>query len=67
MILEEVEFQATIPRTGLVRARRFYEEKLGFSPERDLDIRIIYRFGTQAAFFLSRANSANLSIATRSG
>lgn len=24
MILEEVEFQATIPRTGLVRARRFY-------------------------------------------
>ena len=52
MILEEAEFQATIPATDLDRARRFYEGKLGLSPERVMDVGVIYRFGKDTAFFL---------------
>ncbi len=52
MILEEAEFQATIPATDLDRARRFYEGKLGLSPERVMDVGVVYRFGKNTALFL---------------
>lgn len=52
MILEEAEFQATIPATDLARARRFYEEKLGFSPEQVMVAGVIYRCGKGTGFFL---------------
>jgi extradiol dioxygenase family protein len=52
MILENAEFQATIPATDLARARNFYEEKLGLSPERVMQAGIIYRFGKETSFFL---------------
>jgi catechol 2,3-dioxygenase-like lactoylglutathione lyase family enzyme len=52
MILEEVEFQATIPATDLARARGFYEETLGLKPERVTEAGIIYRFGRGTTCFL---------------
>jgi catechol 2,3-dioxygenase-like lactoylglutathione lyase family enzyme len=52
MILEEAEFQATIPATDLTRARRFYEGKLGFSPEQVMEAGVIYRCGKGTGFFL---------------
>ena len=52
MILEDAEFQATIPATDLDRARRFYETTLGFSPQRVMDAGIIYRFGKGTGAFL---------------
>ena len=58
MILEDVEFQATIPATDLARARRFYEEKLGLSPERVMDAGVIYRFGKGTGFFLYPTSTA---------
>jgi catechol 2,3-dioxygenase-like lactoylglutathione lyase family enzyme len=58
MILEEVEFQATIPATDLQRARGFYEGTLGFTPERVTEAGVIYRFGHGTTFFLYPAGSA---------
>lgn len=58
MILEETEFQATIPATDLKRARLFYEERLGLSPERVLDVGIVYRFGKGTGFFLYPSQTA---------
>jgi len=58
MILEEMEFQATIPATDLKRARLFYEERLGLSPERVLDVGIVYRFGKGTGFFLYPSQTA---------
>jgi catechol 2,3-dioxygenase-like lactoylglutathione lyase family enzyme len=58
MILEEAEFQATIPATDLDRARLFYEDRLGLSPERVLDVGIIYRFGKGTGFFLYPSQTA---------
>ena len=52
MILEDAEFQATIPATDLARARRFYEGKLGLSPEKVMEAGTIYHFGKGAGFFL---------------
>lgn len=58
MILEGAEFQGTIPATDLDRARRFYEEKLGLTPERVLDVGVIYRFGKGTGFFLYPSGKA---------
>jgi len=58
MILEEAEFQATIPATDLDRARHFYENKLGLTPERVLDVGIIYRSGKGTRFFLYPSRTA---------
>lgn len=58
MILEETEFQATIPATDLNRARLFYEDRLGLSPERVLDVGIVYRFGKGTGFFLYPSQTA---------
>jgi len=58
MILEETEFQATIPATDLKRARLFYEDRLGLSPERVLDVGIVYRFGKGTGFFLYPSQTA---------
>jgi catechol 2,3-dioxygenase-like lactoylglutathione lyase family enzyme len=58
VILEDAEFQATIPAVDLGRARRFYEETLGLTPERVMDAGIIYRFGGGSAFFLYPGSTA---------
>ena len=58
MILEGAEFQGTIPATDLDRARSFYEEKLGFTPEHVLDVGVIYRFGKGTGFFLYPSGKA---------
>lgn len=58
MILEDAEFQATIPATDLDKARHFYEDKLGLSPERVLDVGIVYRFGKGTGFFLYPSQTA---------
>lgn len=52
MVLEHSEFQAVIPATDLDRARRFYEETLGFTPDSVMEAGVLYRFGTGTAFFL---------------
>jgi catechol 2,3-dioxygenase-like lactoylglutathione lyase family enzyme len=58
MVLEEAEFQATIPATDVDRARHFYENRLGFSPERVLDVGTVYRFGKGTGFFLYPSQTA---------
>ena len=58
MILEDVEFQATIPATDLARARRFYEETMGFTPERVTEAGVIYRFARGTTFFLYPSQTA---------
>jgi catechol 2,3-dioxygenase-like lactoylglutathione lyase family enzyme len=58
MILEEAEFQATIPATDLARARRFYEETLGFAPERVTEAGVIYRFAHGTSLFLYPTRTA---------
>jgi predicted enzyme related to lactoylglutathione lyase len=58
MILEEAEFQATIPATDLERARAFYEQKLGFTPESVMEAGLIYRFGKGTGAFLYPSSTA---------
>jgi catechol 2,3-dioxygenase-like lactoylglutathione lyase family enzyme len=58
MVLDEAEFQATIPATDIDRARHFYEDKLGFSPERVLDVGTVYRFGKGTGLFLYPSQTA---------
>ena len=58
MILEQAEFQATIPATDLTRARNFYEQTLGLTPEQVTEAGIIYRVGRGTAFFLYPSGTA---------
>jgi catechol 2,3-dioxygenase-like lactoylglutathione lyase family enzyme len=52
VMLQEFEFQATIPAADFDRARRFYEEKLELTPEVVLEAGTIYRCGKGSALFL---------------
>jgi catechol 2,3-dioxygenase-like lactoylglutathione lyase family enzyme len=58
MILEDAEFQATIPATDLDRARNFYEQKLGLTPESVMEAGLIYRFGKGTGAFLYPSSTA---------
>jgi len=58
MIIQQAEFHATVPATDMARARRFYEEKLGLSPEAVFEVGVIYRFAAGTALFLYPAGTA---------
>ena len=45
-MLTNVPFYATIPTKDLQRARNFYEQILGVTPERELERETVYRAGS---------------------
>ena len=51
-MLTNLHMYATLPATDLERARRFYAEKLGLTPERELPGGLWYRCGRDIRFLL---------------
>jgi catechol 2,3-dioxygenase-like lactoylglutathione lyase family enzyme len=58
MILQESQFHATVPATDMERARRFYEEKLAFTPEAVYSVGVVYRCADGTALFLYPGSTA---------
>jgi catechol 2,3-dioxygenase-like lactoylglutathione lyase family enzyme len=51
-MLTDLHMYATLPATDLERARSFYAEKLGLTPERELPGGLLYRCGRDSRFSL---------------
>jgi catechol 2,3-dioxygenase-like lactoylglutathione lyase family enzyme len=51
-MLTDLHMYATLPATDLERARRFYAEKLGLTPESELPGGLWYRCGRDTSFSL---------------
>jgi catechol 2,3-dioxygenase-like lactoylglutathione lyase family enzyme len=52
MNIQQSQFHATVPAMDMDRARRFYEEKLGLTPESVYNVGVIYRCADGTALFL---------------
>ena len=61
-MLADLHMYATLPSTDLERARRFYAEKLGLTPEREAAGSLFYHCGegTEFSLFASRGMQAKL-------
>ncbi len=54
-----------IPAKDVARARRFYEQKLGFRPKAELAGGVVYEFGQKTACFLYPTPNAGTSKASQ--
>jgi predicted enzyme related to lactoylglutathione lyase len=64
-MLQDAPMYAYIPAKDLVRARRFYEGKLGFKPQQEIDGGVVYGFGKGTACFLYPTPNAGTSQASQ--
>lgn len=64
-MLQNSPMYAYIPAKDLARARRFYEQKLGFVPKREEAGGVIYEFGQGTACFLYPTPNAGTSKASQ--
>lgn len=65
-MLQDAPLYAYIPARDIARARRFYEEKVGLKPDREIAGGVSYKFGDHTAAFLYDAgNSAGTSKASQ--
>jgi catechol 2,3-dioxygenase-like lactoylglutathione lyase family enzyme len=64
-MLQESKMFAYIPAKDVARARRFYEEKLGFKPGRELGGGVSYEFAGGTACFLYPTPNAGTSAASQ--
>ena len=64
-MLQQSPLYAYIPARDVVRARRFYEEKLGLKPGRELAGGVTYEFGKGTACFLYPTPNAGTSKASQ--
>jgi predicted enzyme related to lactoylglutathione lyase len=56
---------AYIPAKNVPRARRFYEQKLGFKPSQEIAGGVVYEFGDRTACFLYPTPNAGTSRASQ--
>jgi predicted enzyme related to lactoylglutathione lyase len=56
---------AYIPAKDVARARRFYEDKLGFRPRQEMAGGVVYEFGEGTACFLYATPNAGTSQASQ--
>ena len=56
---------AYIPAKDVARARRFYEQKLGFRPSLQIGDGVVYQFGERTACFLYPTPNAGTSLASQ--
>jgi predicted enzyme related to lactoylglutathione lyase len=56
---------AYIPVKDVARARKFYEEKLGFKPKQEIEGGVVYEFGKGTAGFLYPTENAGTSRASQ--
>jgi predicted enzyme related to lactoylglutathione lyase len=64
-MLQTFPMYAYIPAKDLARARRFYEQKLGFKPKEEIAGGIAYEFGERTACFLYPTPNAGTSQASQ--
>ena len=66
-MLSDLRMYATLPATDLERARRFYAEKLGLTPEREAAGGLFYRCGGGAEFSLFASQGMASGTHTQAG
>jgi catechol 2,3-dioxygenase-like lactoylglutathione lyase family enzyme len=64
-MLQKSPMYAYLPVSDLVRARRFYEEKLGFKPAREVAGGVTYEFAGGTACFMYPTPNAGTSRASQ--
>ena len=64
-MLQSSPMYAYIPAKDIVRARRFYEQTLGFTPGREVGGGVTYQFGDHTACFLYPTPNAGTSRASQ--
>ncbi len=64
-MLQKSPMFAYIPVKDVARARRFYEEKLGFKPGKELEGGVTYEFANGTACFLYPTPNAGTSAASQ--
>ena len=66
-MLANLQVYATLPATDLERAKQFYAEKLGLTPEREVDGGYFYRCGAGSEFFLFVSQGSATGSHTQAG
>jgi predicted enzyme related to lactoylglutathione lyase len=64
-MLQKSPMYAYIPATDVARARRFYEQKLGFNPKQEIAGGVVYEFADRTACFLYPSANAGTSKASQ--
>src|SRR5688572_600676 len=64
-MLQSAPIHAYIPARDVARARRFYEQKLGFKPGREQAGGVVYEFGSGTGCFLYPTPNAGTSKASQ--
>ena len=64
-MLQDSPMYAYIPAVDVARARRFYEQKLGFKPGKEFAGGVSYEFGGQTSCFLYPTPNAGTSKASQ--
>jgi predicted enzyme related to lactoylglutathione lyase len=64
-MLQESPMYAYLPVSDVARARKFYEQKLGFKPKQEVAGGVIYEFGGRTACFLYPTPNAGTSKASQ--
>jgi len=64
-MLQKSPIYAYVPVKDLARARKFYEEKLGFQPTREIEGGIHYDCGNGTGFFMYTSEFAGTSKASQ--
>jgi catechol 2,3-dioxygenase-like lactoylglutathione lyase family enzyme len=65
MSLQKSPLYAYFPAADVGRARKFYEQKLGFRPGKELAGGVVYQFGDHTAAFLYPTPNAGTSQASQ--
>jgi predicted enzyme related to lactoylglutathione lyase len=64
-MLQQSPMYAYIPAKDVARARKFYEQKLGFKPKQELAGGVVYEFADRTACFLYPTPNAGTSQASQ--
>jgi predicted enzyme related to lactoylglutathione lyase len=64
-MLQTSPMYAYLPAKDVARARRFYEEQLGFQPKREVAGGVVYEFASGTACFLYPTPNAGTSAASQ--
>jgi catechol 2,3-dioxygenase-like lactoylglutathione lyase family enzyme len=64
-MLQSSPMYAYLPAKDVARARRFYEDKLGFKPKREVAGGVVYEFAAGTACFLYPTPNAGTSAASQ--
>ena len=64
-MLQNAPMYSYIPAKDMTRARRFYEDKIGFSPGEEIEGGVVYKFADHTACFLYPTQNAGTSKASQ--